>query len=121
MKNWLTIFLAWLHINSWMLVPHIQHNKISYVTASAQDDLDSFFEYVDEIILSHIDQTPDYDEQDGQVLNETAKQDCCDQQQLINHLHLWLANNELPEKKIFSFQYNPRISLEILAPPPDRL
>jgi len=111
--------LVCLHLNSWMLVPHIQHDSPLFSIASNSDDLDSFFEYVDEILLSNIDETPDHEENDGQTLDEVAKQDYCPR------YHLPIPNqfNVAPSSQVFkkhsTSDYKERISLDIVMPPPD--
>jgi len=119
MKKWLSLFLVCLHLNSWMLVPHIQHDTPAFLTASNSDDLDSFIEYIDEIIFSHIDQTPDHEENDGQLLDGVAKEDFCEQHNLPTPIHLKLEAPCSTIKKSSTSEYKERISLDIIAPPPD--
>ena len=119
MKKWLSLFLVCLHLNSWMLVPHIQHDTNAFMSASNNDDLDSFFEYVDEIVFSHLDETPDHEENDGQLLEELAKVDFWAEHCLSQSIHLALENPFSTFKKITTTEYKQRISLDIISPPPD--
>jgi hypothetical protein len=119
MKKWVSLFLVCLHLNTWMLVPHIQHDSPVLMTASNADDLDSFFEYIDEIIFSHIDQTPDHGENDGQLLDEVSKEDFCEHHNLPTPIHLRFQNPCSITKKASTSEYKERISLDIIAPPPD--
>jgi hypothetical protein len=119
MKKWLSLFLVCLHLNTWMLVPHIQHDIPALLTASNSDDLDSFFEYIDEIIFSHIDQTPDHEENDGQLLEELAKESFWAEHCLSQSNHLAIEKPFSTFKKITSTEYKQRISLDIISPPPD--
>lgn len=119
MKIWLSLFLVCLHLNSWMLVPHIQHDAPSVAISTSSDDLDSFFEYVDEIVLSHTDETPDNDENDGQMLDEVAKEEFCEQHYLPTPFQLHASPTYAKFKKTSTAEYKQRISLDIIAPPPD--
>jgi hypothetical protein len=119
MKKWLSLFLVCLHLNSWMLVPHIQHDTPAFLTTSNSDDLDSFFEYIDEIILGHIDQTPDQEENDGQLLDKLAKEGFGAEYCLSQSVHLPIENLLSTFKKITTTEYKQRISLDIISPPPD--
>jgi hypothetical protein len=102
-----------------MLVPHIQHNTSALLTASNSDDLDSFFEYINEIILDQIDQTPDHEENDGQVLDKLAKEGFGAEYCLLQSIHLAIENPFSKFKKITTTEYKQRISLDIISPPPD--
>lgn len=102
-----------------MLVPHIQHDSPWVVVSTNSDDLDSFFEYVDEIILSHTDQTPDNEENDAQLLDEVAKDDFCEQHHLPIPIQMHSTLFFSTSKKTFTTEYKQRISLDIIAPPPD--
>lgn len=102
-----------------MLVPHIQQDTPAFMTAGNSDDLDSFFEYVDEIIFSHTDQTPDHEENDGQTLDEVAKQDYCARYHLPIPNQFNAATSTQVFKKHSTSDYKERISLDIVAPPPD--
>ncbi len=102
-----------------MLVPHIQQDTPAFMTAGNSDDLDSFFEYVDEIVLSHADQTPDNDENDGQILDEVAKEEFCEQHHLPTPFQFHISPTYAKFKKISTADYKQRISLDIIAPPPD--
>jgi hypothetical protein len=102
-----------------MLVPHIQHDNPGFLTASNSDDLDSFFEYINEIILDQIDQTPDHEENDGQVLDKLAKEGFGAEYCLLQSIHLAIENPFSKFKKITTTEYKQRISLDIISPPPD--
>jgi hypothetical protein len=102
-----------------MLVPHIQHDTPAFLTTSNSDDLDSFFEYIDEIILGHIDQTPDQEENDGQLLDKLAKEGFGAEYCLSQSVHLPIENLLSTFKKITTTEYKQRISLDIISPPPD--
>jgi hypothetical protein len=102
-----------------MLVPHIEHKNQTEFSCYNSDDLDSFFEYIDEVVLSHLDQTPDNEESDGQLLDEVAKEEFCEQYHLATpiQVHTSLPINTF--KKSVCSEYKQRISLDIVAPPPD--
>jgi hypothetical protein len=102
-----------------MLVPHIQHDTPAFMSASNNDDLDSFFEYLDEIVFSHLDQTPDHEENDGQLLDEVAKEEFCTEHSIPHPIHLEIEKPFSTFKKISTAEYKQRISLDIIAPPPD--
>lgn len=102
-----------------MLVPHIQHDSPLVAISTSSDDLDSFFEYVDEIIFCHTDQTPDHEENDGQTLDEVAKQDYCARYHLPIPNQFNAATSTQVFKKHSTSDYKERISLDIVAPPPD--
>lgn len=119
MKKMLAFFLVCLHINSWMLVPHIEHKNQVQVSCTNSDDLDSFFEYIDEIVLSNLDQTPDHEENDGQMIDEVAKEDLAEHDQffLPPHMHITFHPDNL--KKSLASGYIQRANSDIIAPPPD--
>lgn len=102
-----------------MLVPHIQHDSPLVAISTSSDDLDSFFEYVDEIVLSHADETPDNEENDGQMLDEVAKEEFCEQQHLPTPFQFHISPTYAKFKKTSTAEYKQRISLDIIAPPPD--
>lgn len=102
-----------------MLVPHIQHDSPWVTISNSSDDLDSFFEYVDEIVLSHADETPDNNENDGQLLDEVAKEEFCDEHHLPAPLKFNTSSSFVKFKKTSTAEYKQRISLDIIAPPPD--
>lgn len=108
-----------LHLNSWMLVPHIQHEISGSTINSNTDDLDSFFEYVDEILFNNADQTPDNEENDGQTLDEVTRQDYCHRYHINVSNQFKLASNSQLYKQYLTIVYKERISLDIIAPPPD--
>jgi hypothetical protein len=83
------------------------------------DDLDSFFEFVDEVVFAHADQTPDHDENDGQFLDEVAKMEFCDKHNLPISILIKIGGDFSTFKKSSSDEYKERISLDIIAPPPD--
>ena len=119
MKKWLTFLLLCLHINSWMLVPHVQHNTPSFMYANNTDNLDSFFEFVDEVVLSHVDQTPDQEENDGELLDQLGKHQSTENQFLSDHMYIKLEDLSTSKKIFHTVEYKHRISQEIIAPPPD--
>lgn len=119
MKKWISFFLVCLHLNTWMLVPHIQHDSRIVIMTGNHDDLDSFFEFVDEVVFAHADQTPDHDENDGQFLDEVAKMEFCDKHNLPISILIKLGGDFSTFKKSSSDEYKERISLDIIAPPPD--
>jgi hypothetical protein len=102
-----------------MLVPHIQHDTPTFMCAKENDDLDSFFEFVDEVVFSHTDQTPDNQESDGQFLDEVANEEYCNSHNLVSSFPLKLYSTFSTFKKTCNDVYKERISLDIVAPPPD--
>jgi hypothetical protein len=119
MKKWISFFLVCLHLNTWMLVPHIEHNSSVIVMAGTHDDMDSFFEFMDEVVFSHADQTPDHEENDGQLLDEVTSEEFCDKHNLPAGELIKLEGPFSTFKKSSSDEYKERISLDIIAPPPD--
>ena len=102
-------------------MPHIQHDSPLVNISASSDDLDSFFEYVDEVVFSHTDQTPDNEENDGQMLDEVAKEEFCEEHQLPAPIQIHLSSAYAKFKKSSSTEYKQRISLDIIAPPPDHI
>ena len=105
-------------MNSWLLVPQLPHEKSSYEIVEMREDLSTFFEYVDEIVLKHGDRIPDENTNEEQ-LAEVAKENLNTHQYLIeSRMVIWIKNNEMISK-IDPLGYAASVHIEIFAPPPN--
>lgn len=101
-----------------MLVPHVQQDDSSSMTAKQRNDLSTFFEYVDEIVLSHTDQLPDQENHEEQ-LTEVAKENVNNFQFIIEpRIIIGNISNEFISK-IDPLGYAASVHIEIFAPPPN--
>lgn len=118
MKGFLILLLACLHLNSWMLVPHVQQDSPSSNASKQSNDLSTFFEYVDEIVLSHTDQLPDEETQDEQLTEVSNENPYSIHYTLVPRL-LFLKNTSQLVSKIDTAGDAASVHIEIFAPPPN--
>jgi hypothetical protein len=102
-----------------MLVAHIEHKNQAQFSCTNSDDLDSFFEYIDEVVLNNVDQTADNEENDGQLIDEVAKEDLTEQDQFCLQPHTYVSFRPNNLKIYLTSRYIQRVNSEVIAPPPD--
>lgn len=100
-------------------MPHIEHKSQTNYSCNNTDDLDSFFEYIDEVVLSNLDQTPDHEENDGQMIDEVAKEDLAEQDQFFVATAIYTLFHSDNLKKSGTTGYVQGVNSEIISPPPD--
>jgi|SRR6187402_2325740 len=117
MKKLSAFILLLLHINFSMLIPQIEEIDFD-VTDFKIDDINSLFEYVDQVILENSDITPEDED------NDTARNYSLTQIDFYcNQYSFEITSHNFPEKgKNFFPEYAankiPSISFDIVGPPP---
>lgn len=118
MKGFSILLLACLHLNSWMLVPHVQQDSLTSNAIQQSNDLSTFFEYVDEIVLSNADQLPDEETQDEQLTEVSNENPNSIHYTLVPRL-LFLKHPRQLVSKIDPAGDAASVHIEIFAPPPN--
>jgi hypothetical protein len=101
-----------------MLVPHIQQDSHSSFAYNQNHDLTTFFEYVDEIVLSNPEQFPDQENQEEQLTQVTQDNSCNAHFIIVAQIIIWDCINEI-NSKINPLGAAASVHIEIFAPPPN--
>lgn len=65
MKKVLAFIVLLSHFNFTMFLPTVEEQDVYYANGERADDINSLYEYVDQVLLGNIDRTPE-DEDDDQ-------------------------------------------------------
>jgi hypothetical protein len=114
--------LLFVHISTSLFIPVVEENDVYDVSGRQIDDINTIFEYVDQVLLGHTDLTPE-DEDDDQPHFFTSSSSISyyitGQEQILSSVNepttkeLAVAYPQLPVQKTSSVAY------DILTPPPE--
>jgi len=114
--------LLFVHVSTSLFIPVVEENDVYDVSGRQIDDINTIFEYVDQVLLGHTDLTPE-DEDDDQPHFFTSSSSISyyisGQEQVVCAVNepttkgLAVAYPRLPVQKTSSVAY------DILTPPPE--
>jgi hypothetical protein len=118
--------LAWLlllfHVNYLMFIPNVDEMDIYDVRGIAVDDINSVYEFVDQVVFSHFDDTPEDEDDDSEHAAQTTQAGlyCCTKAQVYfvrkSAFTLVLRSVHYPA---LSEQAKMIHQPDVISPPPD--
>lgn len=120
MKNLFAFLVLISHMNFTMFIPQV--DEVDGFDAAGQqvDDINSLYEYVDEVVLGHKDTTPEDEDDDSGAYYHIQKVDnyYCNRMVNVVKRAAFFANNKknfpvLKQEKL------PSVFFEIQCPPPE--
>ena len=122
MKKIFAFILLVCHMNTSMFLPQVAEDDQFDTHGIQIDDINSVSEYIDQIVLGHVDKTPeDEDNDNGQNFHVVKVADYHFTQQYVAIAQLpftEIKKHEFSEYRITSI---PSPSFDILTPPPEVL
>jgi hypothetical protein len=121
MLKTIAYILLFIHVNTSMFIPVIDEKDVYDVYGRQIDDINTFFEYVDQVILGHTDITPE-DEDDDQPHYFTGSSGIsyyisC-QEQITCGINEPTTNELAVAYPLLPVQKTSSIAYDILTPPP---
>ena len=120
MRKVAAFILLVYHVNFYMFTPQLDEVDAYDVSGKPVDDINSLYEYIDQVVLDHKDDTPE-DEDDDSPNNYTIVQVStyyCDQ----HIFEIPPIKQHLQSKRNFRYHYEPSIisiTYDIISPPPE--
>ncbi len=109
------------HMNSSMLLPQGAELDVFNWSGQQEDDINTVFEYVDQVILGHHDNTPeDEDDDSGQNLHLVKDVNYCFQPFFTPVERKVIITRKKPAYALFQLRKLSAVYQEILSPPPDQ-
>src|SRR4051794_13610638 len=73
MKNLLSILILFSHMNFSMFIPQLDEADGFDQSGRQIDDINSLYEYIDEVVLGNVDSTPDDEDDDNGIYYHIQK------------------------------------------------
>jgi hypothetical protein len=120
MKNLLSILVLFGHMNFTMFIPQLDEADAFDKSGRQVDDINSLYEYIDEVVLGNVDPTPEDEDDDNGIYYHVQKVD----DYSFSQKQFAIVRPELSLKKktsfpIFLAEKIPSVFFEIQSPPPE--
>src|SRR5215204_2597422 len=119
MKNLLVFLVLLSHMNFSMFIPQLDEADRYDAPGKQEDDINSLYEFIDQVVLGNQDDTPEDEDDDNAVYYHIIKVDnYCSNQNIV-----LIKRPELSLHKatfsVFLAGKIPSVFFEIQSPPPD--
>ncbi|HWJ92520.1 MAG TPA: hypothetical protein VNR87_15490 [Flavisolibacter sp.] len=120
MKNLLAFLVLLSHMNFSMFIPQLDEQDEQDEAGCQLDDVNSLYEYIDQVVLGHKDDTPEDEDNDSPAVYHIVKINGYSFSQnivVIKRPELMLRNKA--PYPLFVTQKMPSVFFEIQSPPPE--
>lgn len=119
MKKVLAFIVLLSHFNFTMFSTTVEEQDMYYVNGERADDINSFYEYIDQVLLGNIDTTPEDEDDDQPHFYQIVKVASSYYQQSVIELKPnFTTAVENKSYKVFDEVILPFPSYDIISPPP---
>jgi hypothetical protein len=122
MKRIIAFSLLCLFINSSMLLPQVDESCLHHSCGKQSNHVNSLLEWVDEVLLEHVDTTPEDEDDENTFINSMIDETCCHRSQQKHDLqpHQILLTDACKFAEYAAGKL-PSLILDVTAPPPERM